>query len=122
MKGQVSIEMIIAVIVALAFFLVLNLFLVQENNLLEIIEKKIELKTECENIAGIVEGMYSSGKYIEWTGFTDKNISFFKQGFIYVSDKNEAAECLVAAKLNDSSATGNIKIFNYDGNTVIGNV
>ena len=114
--------MIIAVITALAFFLILSIFLVQESNLFEIIEKKIELKSECENIAGIVEEMYSSGKYIEWTGFTDYNISFFDESFIYISDENETIECIVAAKLIDSNATGNIKIFNYDGNTVIENV
>lgn len=113
--------MIIAVIIALAFFLALNLFLIQENNLFQVIEKKIELKSECENIAGIAEQMYSSENHIEWTGFTDYNISFFDESFIQISYENETIECLAAAKLIDSSATGNIKIFNYDGNTVIGN-
>lgn len=121
MKGQISAEMIIAIIIAMLFFVLINVFLSSQGNTNKEIKEVIELKTECNNIAGIVSGIYSSGKYTEWTGFTDKNIFFFSQGFIRTTksgyDKN--IDCFVAAKMLDSNATGNIKIFNYDGNVVI---
>ncbi len=122
MKGQISAEMIIAVIIALSFFLIINVFLVQQQSTLNIIQANSEMKSECENLAGIVSKMYSSGKHIEWTGISDNNVFFFEKGFIrIVNDDNKSVECFTAGKMLDSNATGDIKIYNYDGNVVIGN-
>ncbi|MFH1663716.1 MAG: hypothetical protein ABH986_02820 [archaeon] len=120
MKGQVSIEAIIAVIIAMVFFLLISISLINQQNSIRVVKTTVELKTECEHIAAIVSEMHASGKYIEWNGYSDYNISFLRQGFIKVTnDENESIECFASGKILDSSSKGNIKIYNYDGNVVI---
>ncbi|MDO8427997.1 MAG: hypothetical protein Q7S92_02175 [Candidatus Diapherotrites archaeon] len=123
MRGQVSMEMLIAFVVLLLFFAVILSYVgqgdIQRNNAV----KNFELKIGCEKISAQLNSVYAGGNRTQSIIANDFNVVITAQLVFVNKDENalQGASCTHAAVLQGQyNGSGNITITNQNKVLVFG--
>ncbi|MDO8538146.1 MAG: hypothetical protein Q7S21_04630 [archaeon] len=78
-RGQVTIEVLAAVVILLLVFVAVLLFVLQKNIELDFIKTDYESQTACQKISGIISYIYSNSKSTELIFSIDKDANVFEK-------------------------------------------
>ncbi|MBI2530382.1 MAG: hypothetical protein HYW05_04530 [Candidatus Diapherotrites archaeon] len=129
MKGSIGIETIAVVMLLLAMFVIINLSIINNTDLVNALSEQFRLQAECKKVAGIISGIYSAGDGAKWQGEIDRNAAVYSD-YIDLWDGNsgfpelKSVYCAFYADLNESDfnlASGGIIVENSSGKVVIKN-
>ncbi len=129
MKGSIGIETIAIVILLLAMFVIVNLSIISNTDLVNRLSEQFRLQAKCRKVADIISGIYSAGDGARWLGEIDRNAAVYSD-YIDLWDENsefpelKSVYCAFYADLNSSDfnlASGSIIVENAGRKVVVKN-
>jgi len=117
MKGQVSIEIVMGVIVLLMALALIMFYSYEKNLDIDLMKTRIELKSECREIADAISSVYASGKKTSIEFYSEKDFNVGK-GWVDVNGFSCNYFGIAEEKFVNK---GNIRIKDFNGVVVIEN-
>lgn len=118
MKGQVSMEVVVGVIILLLALIFIRIYDIQTNEEIDALQNFIELKSDCREIADTISSVYASGKKTSIEMYSEKDFNL-SNGMV---DVNGFLCSYYAIAEERFVAKGNIRIKDFNGVVVIENI
>ncbi len=118
MKGQSSIETLIAVIILFLFLTMITIMNIGKNNQVKLLEKRIISENECEKVSMIVSEMFLQQRRTEMVFHLKKDANINNRE-LFIGNYS----CLLLANVQDVNLnTGEIKIKKITDEVTLENV
>ncbi len=119
-KGQIGLEMIVAIAFVILIFLSFFLFYLNKNREIKELDNVLELRDECFKISNLIESAITLGEGYSSQLVTDYTV-ILNNGTILISDGKTDTACSYRGNVVSGNYTGILNISNNNNNISIQN-